>query len=194
MAFEVIDQWGSTAEERRRRYPCDELLSGPGQVLFRAVSIDASPSVVFRWLCQLKLAPYSYDLIDNGARRSPRHLVPGADRLVAGEEIMIFKLASFARDEHLTLELRGHRVFGDLAMTYAVVPEANHTTRLVVELLVVPPPGMLGRLLRAVLPLGDLVMMRRQLLNLKALAEATDPSALGESTPPGRPTATRRSS
>jgi hypothetical protein len=32
--------------------------------------------------------------------------------------------------------------------------------------------------LRRVLPLGDLVMMRRQLLNLRALAEATPLSAM----------------
>jgi hypothetical protein len=30
-----------------------------------------------------------------------------------------------------------------------------------------------------VLPLGDLIMMRRQLLNLKALAEATRPDEIG---------------
>lgn len=179
MDLAVIDQWGSTAAERRRRYPCEDLLDAPDRVLFRAVSIDATPPVVFRWLCQLKLGPYSYDLIDNGARRSPRHLVPGADRLVIGEAISIFRLASFEPDEHLTLELRGHRAFGDLAMTYAVVPEDPDTTRLVVELLVVSPPGLLGRLLRPVLPFGDLIMMRRQLLNLKALAEGTSPPEIG---------------
>lgn len=174
MGLLVIDQWGSTAEERRRRYPCEDLLVDPERVLFRAVSINAVPPVVFRWLCQLKLGPYSYDLIDNGARRSPRHLVPGADRLVVGEAISIFRLASFDYDDHLTLELRGHRAFGDLAMTYAVTPDGPAGTRLVVELLVVSPPGMLGQLLRRVLPLGDLIMMRRQLLNVKALAEAGD--------------------
>ena len=41
------------------------------------------------------------------------------------------------------------------------------------KLLVVYPRGIAGRVLAAVLPAGDLVMMRRQLLNLKALAEAS---------------------
>jgi hypothetical protein len=36
-------------------------------------------------------------------------------------------------------------------------------------------PGRLGALAKACLPWADLVMMRRQLLNLKALAECTGP-------------------
>lgn len=63
-------------------------------------------------------------------------------------------------------------------MTYAVTPEGPAGARLVVELLVVSPPGLLGRVLRPVLPLGDLIVMRRQLLNLKALAESTRPTEI----------------
>lgn len=169
----AIDHWGSTPEERRRRYPCDDVLPEHEQALFRAVTVDAPRPVVFRWLCQLKMAPYSYDLLDNGGRRSPQRLVPGVDRLVVGERVMIFELASFAPDEHLTLTLRRHRVFGDVAVSYVVVPGGPGASRLVVKLVTVPAGGVSGAVLRHLLPAGDLVMMRRQLLNLKALAEAT---------------------
>ena len=143
------------------------------QVLFRAVTVDAPPPVVFRWLCQLKVAPYSYDLLDNGGRRSPQHLVPGVERLVVGERVLIFELASFAPGEHLTLVLRRHRLFGDLAISYVVLPARPGGSRLVVKLVLVPRSGVAGVAMRRLLPAGDLVMMRRQLLNLKALAEAT---------------------
>jgi hypothetical protein len=169
----AIDHWGSTAEERLRRYPCDDVLPEHDKALFRAVTVDATPPVVFRWLCQLKVAPYSYDVLDNRGRRSPQHLVPGVDRLVVGEQVMIFELASFAVDEHLTLSLRGHRAFGDLAISYVVLPGGPGATRLVVKLVTVPARGVTGAVMRRLLPAGDLVMMRRQLLNLKALAEAT---------------------
>jgi hypothetical protein len=169
----TIQHWGSTPEERLRRYPCDDLLREHQQALFRAVTIDAPPPLVFRWLCQLKVAPYSYDLLDNGGRRSPQRLVPGVDRLVVGERVMIFELASFAAGEHLTLLLRRHRVFGDLAVSYVVLPARRGGSRLVVKLVSARPRGLFGVVMHRLLPAGDLVMMRRQLLNLKALAEAT---------------------
>ncbi|MEJ7585895.1 MAG: hypothetical protein WKF43_17835 [Acidimicrobiales bacterium] len=170
---DLIDHWGSTPEERRRRYPCDEVLPEHGHALFRAVTVDAPPAMVFRWLCQLKVAPYSYDLLDNGGRRSPQHLVPGVDQLAVGERVAIFELASFMVDEHLTVSLRGHPVFGDVAMSYVVVPDGTGGSRLVVKLVTVPTRGVIGAVMRRFLPAGDLVMMRRQLLNLKALAEST---------------------
>jgi len=169
--LDVIDHWGSTQDERARRYACDDVLADPEQVLFRAVSVDAPPSVAFRWLCQLKVGPYSYDRLDNGGRPSPQELVPGVEHLVVGEPVMIFELASFAVDEHLTLVVRGHRTFGDVAITYAVFPDGPGRSRLVAKVLTNPLGGVVGAVLRRVLPVGDLVMMRRQLLNLKRLAE-----------------------
>ena len=170
---ESIDHWGSTPEERERRYPCDDVLPEGERVLFRAVTVDAPPPVVFRWLCQLKVAPYSYDLLDNAGRRSPQYLVPGVDSLVVGERVLLFELVSFALDEHLTICVRGHRAFGDVAISYLVLPDGPNRSRLVVKLVTVPARGLVGAVLRPLLPAGDLVMMRRQLLNLKALAEAT---------------------
>jgi hypothetical protein len=169
----VVDHWGSTSEERHRDYPCDDILPDHEDALYRAVSVAAPPSVVFRWLCQLKVAPYSYDLFDNRGRRSPQHLVSGVEHLVVGERVLIFELASFSVDQHLTLVARNHPVFGDVAISYVVVPEGQDASRLVAKIVTVARPGVAGAVLRRVLPVGDLVMMRRQLLNLRALAEAT---------------------
>jgi hypothetical protein len=154
--------WGATAGERALPLACDRLLPGAGVVAHRAITIDAPPDVVFRWLCQLRAAPYSYDVLDNLGRRSPRELTPGLERLAAGQRFMsLFQLSSFAPGEHITL--RSRRV----AVTYAV-RAAGAGTRLLVRIRAAVP-----RVIASPLVLGDLVMMRKQLLTLRELAERT---------------------
>jgi hypothetical protein len=158
--------WGASPPERAMSLACDRLLPDAPVRLHRAVSVAAPACIVFRWLCQLKLAPYSYDLVDNLARRSPRELTLGAERLQVGQRFMsIFTLASYTPDEHVTLRSR------HTAVTYAVVADQT-STRLLVRVLFDPPGGRVRAALTAhALGLGDLVMMRKQLLTLKALAE-----------------------
>ncbi len=167
----LAQHWGSTSEERASAFPCDAL-AGPGALAcWRAVDVEASPAVVFRWLCQLRVAPYSYDWIDNGGRRSPETLTPGLEVLEVGQRVMqMFTIESFERDRHLTLRT-GEGRLGAFFVSYRVDPRATGGSRLVVKLLARLPAGLLGRVVAALLPWADLVMMRRQLLNLQRLAE-----------------------
>ena len=135
----------------------------------------ARPETVFRWLCQLRVAPYSYDLLDNGARRSPQALTPGLEQLRAGQRVMrIFRLVEFEAGSSITILSEG-RLFGRVACTYRVAESAGGNARLVVKLLAARAPrSIAARATAIMLPPGDLVMMRRQLLNLKRLAEEQD--------------------
>jgi hypothetical protein len=165
----AIHNWGATDAERAASYPCDAEPPAGGHALFRAVDVEAPAATTFRWLCQLRVAPYSYDAIDNFARRSPRTLTPGLERLEAGQRFMrIFRLTSFEPGRSLTLVTAG-RVLGRVACTYAAVPAGPERSRIVVKLRVAHRPLM--RPLHPAFAAGDLVMMRRQLLNLAALAE-----------------------
>jgi hypothetical protein len=87
----------------------------------------------------------------------------------------ILTLVDFAQDRHVTLRIKhgtgAFRFFGDLAVTYLIVPLETDRCRLLVKVVVRYPGGLGGVLMRWGLPWGDLVMMRRQLLNFKALAE-----------------------
>ena len=171
----VARTWGSTPEERREDFPCDAYLPGFDDVYFRAVNVAAPAPVLFRWLCQLKAAPYSYDWIDNFGRRSPRHLVPGAEKLSVGQRVMtIFKLVSFEEDRHLTVVLdlpRAVSILGQAAMSYVVVPVSDDSCRLVVKINVLYPRKLPWSSARYFLPWGDLLMMHKQLLTLKQLSE-----------------------
>lgn len=152
--------------------PCDRLLPDADLVVHRAVDVAAPAEHTFRWLCQLRVAPYSYDWVDNGGRRSPRELTSGLDELAVGQRVMrIFTLESFVPGEHLTIRLtdpRGRRLFGTIVVTYAVLPAGAAASRLLVRLRV----AGLDPVRRRALAWGDLLMMRKQLRTLAALAGA----------------------
>ena len=98
------------------------------------------------------------------------------DALAVGQSMMrIFTLVDFGRDRHVTLRIKhgtgAFRLFGDLALTYLIVPLERDRCRLLVKMVVRYPRGLRGALMRWGLPWGDLVMMRRQLLTFKTLAE-----------------------
>lgn len=163
--------WGATPDEHARPYPADTLVDRP-LLLTRAVAVAAPVELTWRWLCQVAVAPYSYDLIDNRGRRSPRSLTPGADRLELGQTMaMVFTLTSYDVPRQWTAltDARGQRLFGPCAMTYAAEPDGPGASRIVCRL-AAAAGGM--RTLRAhALAWGDLVMMRKQLRTLRDLAE-----------------------
>jgi hypothetical protein len=161
--------WGETEAERAAPYPCDGLIADPHQTAFRAIDVDAPAPLVWRWLCQLRAAPYSYDWIDNLGRRSPREFTPGLDDLEVGQKVMmIFELAGFERDRSITL-FAARSVFGQLAVSYVVTPTGDERSRIAVKLMVRYPGRW--RFMRHVPLIGDWIMMRKQLRTLKKYAE-----------------------
>ncbi|MEC3979776.1 hypothetical protein [Amycolatopsis sp. H20-H5] len=164
--------WGATPDEVRRHQPADDLLSTPAQHLDRAVTVRAPAALTYRWLCQLSVAPYSYDLLDNFGRRSPDTLTEGADDLKPGQRLMAFDLTSVEPGHRFTwaTSAKTERMFGKLSCTYAVEPADDESCRLLCRL-VVAQSGPLGQVKAFLLGWGDLVMMRKQLLTLKKYAE-----------------------
>ena len=164
--------WGTSRDERGRPFPCDHHVQGANDAYYRGIDVSAPPATLFRWLCQLRVAPYSYDCIDNLGRQSPQELIPGLTDLHVGQRFMgTFELVEFERDRSLTLLLRGARwAFGDVAVSYVIEPAAGGRARLLVKI-VLRYPARRAPLYRLVGPWLDLVMMRRQLVNLKRLSE-----------------------
>ena len=155
-----------------------------GPVVSRAVTVRAEPHVVFRWLCQLRAAPYSYDLVDNLGRRSPRSLTPGLERLERGQRFAsIFTLVDWVPDEMVALEITepaGIRLFGRLPLVYQTVPFTDGPTdrdgartTLRGDIALPRARSAPARARSTALAWGDLVMMRRQLLTLARLSEGT---------------------
>ena len=162
----------STPEERNAEYPCDCYMQDSARPYLRAIDVKANPDLTYRWVCQLTVAPYSYDLIDNLGRRSPRELTPGADGLKVGDEFLICTVRDLEPGRAISgvATPRAEKAFGPIALTYAVVPQPDGNSRIVVKMWL-GARGWLGGLKRAALVFGDAVMMRKQLTTLRDLAE-----------------------
>ncbi len=171
-----VRAWGVTEAETRLRYGCDDLVPAPVLELWRGVTVETPAEALWPWVGQVRLAPYSYDWIDNLGRRSPRELrglpAPAVGDRFAGSG----RIVTVSPGEELTAQLgRAGGPVGRTLMSYRLVPSAAGT-RLLLKV-AVEAGGPLTRLLLAVLPVGDLVMARKQLLTLKALCEKDSQSS-----------------
>ncbi|MGW5558057.1 polyketide cyclase [Micromonospora sp. NPDC003944] len=161
----IGDRWGVTTSETLRAYPCDDFVVAPTLQAWRGVRVDAPAAAVWPWVAQVRLAPYSYDWIDNRGRRSPRHL-EGLPEPQVGEAFttaggrQLGRIVSVDPGRHLTSTIMG------AFMSYVLVPQEHDTTRLLLKVVM-----RTTRWAAPALSVGDLIMARRQLLKLKDLAE-----------------------
>lgn len=145
--------------------PCDDFVTSPALKAWLGVGVEAPAEAVWPWVAQVRLAPYSYDWIDNLGRRSPRELVGLPEPQVGdgfttagGRELG--RIVSVDPGEQLTGTIIG------AFMSYVLVPQDHDTTRLLLKVVL-----QTSRWAALGLSVGDLIMARRQLLNLKLLAE-----------------------
>src|SRR5277367_587469 len=104
MSLRVFAGWGADATERHAQSPADIAAPRADLHWVRAIDIAAPSALVWRWICQLRAAPYSYDWIDNLGVRSPQQLTPGLEELAVGQKVLrIFRIVDFVQDEHVTV-------------------------------------------------------------------------------------------
>jgi hypothetical protein len=188
MERDIAYTWGSTLEERLMSFACDRYMDSSDEAYFRAISVNASCEVLYRWLCQLKVGSYSYDWLDRlegvffkinqslSKHPSPNQLIPGLEDLAPNQRVMgVFKLVEFEQNRHLTIVMDDEQaisIFGDIAASYVVLPLAQNSCRLILKGLIRYPRNSFWSWMRYILPWGDLLMMRQQFLRLKSLAES----------------------
>lgn len=170
----------ATPDEIDEPSPADDLIDSNCDRWVRCITINAPRRVVYRWLCQLTVAPYSFDAIDFPGRRSPGTLTPGAEQLRVGQYFLIFAITSTVRDSYIAGMSRPEfdRAYGHIAVSYSVTSLDDDTTRLRANACV--QHGMGIGIRHLALAAGDKVMAGRQLRNLKARAESANPQQSSE--------------
>jgi hypothetical protein len=161
----IGDRWGVSEAETSRSYPCDDFVAAPTMQAWRGVRIEAPAEAIWPWVAQVRLAPYSYDWIDNRGRRSPRHLA-GLPEPAVGDKFTTVGGRELGRIVSVDL---GKQLTGTIMgafMSYVLVPQDHDVTRLLLKVVM-----RTTRWAALGLSVGDLIMARRQLLNFKHLAE-----------------------
>jgi hypothetical protein len=171
--------------EQSGNLPGDVLIASPIGTLTHAVTIQASAADIWPWLVQMgagRAGWYSYDLLDNGGRRSADQILPEHQHLTVGT---LMPALPGVREGFLVLafEPRRNLILGwgspgaPPLTTWAFVlePASSDRTRLIVRAragrgyrLFGMPAALSRQLARPV----HWLMQRRQLLGIKRRAEA----------------------
>jgi hypothetical protein len=171
-----LTAWGADESQRWMWSPADARVPNADEHWVRSIHIEAPKGLIWKWLCQLRIAPYSYDWIDNFGRRSPDQLTSGLDQLADGQSALgIFRIVDFSRDEQVTMQLAWfHGKTLPYARSYTLTSEGQYASRLDVHIRGRYPsrlPKLVGRSVLTAVCAMDFLMSRRQLSNLKLLAE-----------------------
>lgn len=171
--------WGMFPGEESISFPCDAIPGKFDGTYFRGITIHAEPSIIFQWLTQMRVAPYSYDRINNLGRISPRFHLKDQPELQTGQTMMyIFEVVQFREPYELTLRVKprsfGKWLFGDILLSYLIIPTSTGSCRLLVKIFRKFDRGPLGLFMRYFLPWANLIMHRKQLILFKHLSEQND--------------------
>lgn len=144
----------------------------------RSIEIHAGASHVFTWVSQLRVAPYSYDYIDNRGRRSPYYLVKNLPPLRTGTHCLL-AFHVFAFEENAFLACRFcepvnsplNLFIKGLYIEYRLTENANKTC-LWCKVLGFVNRGIVSRTAFSMICGINRIMMRRQLRVFKRLSES----------------------
>jgi hypothetical protein len=175
--------WGTTDAERLAPLPGDRIVARADYVATRAITIGARPSAVWPWLLQIgsgRAGWYSYDRIDNGGVPSATSIIPELQHLdvddlvpmIAGKDVGVW-----------VKEIEpGHRMLwwdrkGEYSWEW-VLEDREGGTRLISRLRATMHPWTGRMLYEVVATNGDILMIRKLLLGLRARAEALSTASM----------------
>ena len=127
--------WGSTADERNAKMPGDALLedgSSRRLAMTRAITIQASPEIVWPWLAQLGRGAgwYSWDWLDNGRKVSAQHIIGWVPAPELGDASPIGYLRSLVHGQSMTWWANSVRFAGAsarLVVDISLTPQGDHS-------------------------------------------------------------------
>jgi hypothetical protein len=153
------------------------ILNADSRELLRYIEIRADASDIFVWLKQLRIAPYSYDFIDNRCRKSPDYIIENLPPLkVNTHYLLAFHIFEFDENSFIVcrfcepinppvnLYMKG------LYFEYRIVEEGTKT-KLWCKIKGYFNTDISSKGFFIIFSIVNKIMMTRQLKNIKKLSE-----------------------
>lgn len=190
-------RWGATDDEVRRPFPGAEIIPGAERGATMAVTINAPPVYVWRYLVQMGVDRggwYSWDRLDNWGRKSTNGVHPEWQNIKVGDRLFSmpdggewWEVAALEPERFLALrasvDLHGKPFdpydptakpphYSDSTWSFQLLPLPNGRTRLIVSGYWALEPHWLQPLARVLLlEPSHWIMQMRQFQKLKRFAE-----------------------
>ncbi|MHC1733846.1 MAG: hypothetical protein AB9888_17685 [Bacteroidales bacterium] len=166
----------------------DSLPEVPGterRDLLRTVGIDARPHDIFLWLKQLRVAPYSYDFIDNRRRKSPGFIIENLPPLRINTHFLLaFHISEFEEDSFIVCRFCEpvnppfNLCLQGLYIEYRIAGNDNKT-RLWCKVSGYIKRNPASGVFFSAFSLANKIMMTRQLKNIKKYSELASEGKVG---------------
>jgi len=170
-------KWGATAIEIKWPMPGDEIVAKPTFNATRAVSINAIAENIYPWIIQMGVTRagwYSYDLLDNLAKRSAVVILPEYQNIKIGD---IVPLSPDGKQGMLVKDFKKNEWMlwwdnkGDSTWVWGIYPEGESRFRLITRVRVKYRIFSAAILFNLLIEFFDIWMMRKCMLGIKKRAE-----------------------
>jgi hypothetical protein len=145
--------------------------------LFRCIEINANASDVFIWLKQLRIAPYSFDFIDNRCRKSPGYIIKNLPPLKVNTHFLLsFHIFDFEENSFIAgrfcepINSPVNLYMKGLFLEYRIL-EQETKTRLWCKIKGYLNTDISSKGFFFIFSFINKIMMKRQLKNIKKLSE-----------------------
>ena len=145
--------------------------------LIRCIEIHADASDIFTWLKQLRIAPYSYDIIDNRCRRSPDYIIENLPPLKTNTHYLLaFHIFEFEENSFIACRFCQpvnppvNLYMKELFIEYRIAKQGPES-RLWCKIKGYFNPDISSKGFFYVFSIVNKIMMTRQLRNIKKLSE-----------------------
>jgi hypothetical protein len=147
--------------------------------LLRSIEIKATASDIFVWLKQLRIAPYSYDFVDNRGKKSPDYIIQNLPPLkIANHFLLAFHIKEFEENSFIAcrycepINSPVNLYLRDMYIEYRIEKKAANTI-LWCKIKGHINTDISSRGFFFIFSMINKIMMERQLSNIKKLSELT---------------------